>query len=231
MARIFDLHIHTTKGSADSSLSPEDLILEAERLGLKGLCITEHSGPWDRHEFQQFASRHNVVLVRAMEADTDLGHILAFGLDRYQPGFHKAEELCRAAKAVGGFVVTAHPFRGVLGKHMRERPYLFRTLPDPLPKTPEEALDHPVFKLVHAVEVANGGTADEENAFAMQVAGLLKMPLTGGSDAHSTHGLGKFVTAFRDEINNEAEFLKALHDGNFYPATGLREGVLRPYAP
>ena len=231
MARLFDLHIHTTKGSADSSLSPEDLILEAERLGLKGLCITEHSGPWDRHEFRQFASRHNVVLVRAMEADTDLGHMLAFGLDRYQPGFHKAEELCQTANAVGGFVVTAHPFRGVLGKHMRERPYLFRTLTDPLPRHPEEALDHPVFKLAHGIEVANGGTADEENTFAMRVAGLLKMPVTGGSDAHSTHGLGKFVTAFRDEINNEAEFLRGLHDGNFYPATGLREGALRPYTP
>ena len=229
MARLFDLHIHTTKGSADSSLSPEDLILEAEKLGLRGLCITEHSGPWDRHEFQRFANQHNLVLVRAMEADTDLGHMLAFGLDSYQSGFHKAEELCRAARAAGGFVISAHPFRGVLGKHMRERPYLYRTLPDPLPKEPEEALDHPVFKLAHALEVANGGTADEENQFAMKVAGLLHMPVTGGSDAHSVHGIGRFVTAFRDEIHNEAEFLKALHLGMFYPVVGLREGRIRPY--
>ena len=28
MAKLFDLHIHTTKGSADSSLTPEELILE-----------------------------------------------------------------------------------------------------------------------------------------------------------------------------------------------------------
>jgi predicted metal-dependent phosphoesterase TrpH len=229
MTRLFDLHIHTTKGSADSSLSPEDLILEAERLGLRGLCITEHSGPWDRHEFERFASRHNMVLVRAMEADTDLGHMLAFGIDQYQPGFHKAEELCRAVRQTGGFVVSAHPFRGVLGKHMRERPYLYRSLPDELPQRPEEALEHPVFGLAHAIEVANGGTADEENSFAMRVAGLLKMPVTGGSDAHSVHGLGRFVTVFRDEITNEAQFLKALHSGTFYPAVGLREGALRPY--
>jgi len=231
MARLFDLHIHTTKGSADSSLSPEDLILEAESLGLRGLCITEHSGPWDRHEFDIFASRHNVVLVRAMEVDTDYGHMLAFGLDRYQSGYHRAAELCTAARAVGGFVVSAHPFRGVLGKHMRERPYLYRSLPDALPKEPEEAVDHPVFKLAHALEVANGGTADEENKFAMQVAGLLKMPVTGGSDAHSVHGLGKYVTVFRDEIQNEAEFLKGLHSGKFYPAVGLRDGNFRPYTP
>jgi hypothetical protein len=229
MARLFDLHIHTTKGSADSSLSPEDLILEAERLGLRGLCITEHSGPWDRHEFERFASRHNVVLVRAMEADTDLGHMLVFGIDRYQSGFYKAEELCRAAQQVGGFVVTAHPFRGVLGRHMRERPYLYRSVSGELPKEPEEALEHPVFKLANAMEVANGGTDDRENSFAMSVAGLLKMPVTGGSDAHSVHGLGKFVTVFRDEINSEAEFLKALHSGTFYPAVGLRDGAFRPY--
>ena len=229
MARLFDLHIHTTRGSADSSLLPEDLILEAERLGLMGLCITEHSGPWDRHEFEQFASRHSVVLVRAMEVDTDMGHMLAFGLDGYQPGFHRAEELCRAARSQGGFVVSAHPFRGVLGKHMAGRPYLYRSLPDPIPDTPEDSLDHPVFRMVNAIEVANGGTADEENEFAMKVAGLLGLPATGGSDAHSVHGLGKFVTAFRDEISSEAEFLKALHEGTFYPAMGLRQGRLRPY--
>ncbi len=229
MARIFDLHIHTTKGSADSSLSPEDLILEAERLGLRGLCLTEHSGPWDRHEFERFAARHNVVLIRAMEADTDMGHMLAFGLDRYQSGFHQAAELCRAARAAGGFVVSAHPFRGVLGRHMRERPYLYRARPEaPLPRIPEEAREHPVFRLADAIEVANGGTANEENDFAMAVASLLGMPVTGGSDAHSTHGLGRYVTAFADEIHSEAEFLTALRSGQFFPAVGLRSGQLRP---
>ena len=75
MAKYFDLHIHTTKGSSDSNLTPEDLILEAARIGLKGLCITEHSGPWDRHEFEEFANKHNVVLIRGMEVDLSLIHI------------------------------------------------------------------------------------------------------------------------------------------------------------
>jgi len=63
----------------------------------------------------------------------------------------------------------------------------------------------------------------------MAVAGLLKLPVTGGSDAHSTHGLGKFLTEFADEVNTEAEFLKALHSKQFHPVTGLRTGNLRPY--
>ncbi len=229
MARLFDLHIHTTKGSSDSSLTPEDMILEADRLGLRGLCLTEHSGPWDRHEFKKFASLHNVVLIRAMEVETDYGHMLAFGLDRYQAGYNKATELRKAATAAGGYVVTAHPFRGVLSGGHRSRALIYQSIPDPLPKTPEQALDHPVFKLADAVEVANGGTVDKENEFAMAVAGLLKLPVTGGSDAHSTHGLGKFLTEFDDDVTNETEFLKALHSKKFHPVTGLRTGNLKPY--
>ncbi len=230
MARLFDLHIHTTKGSSDSSLTPEDLILEADRLGLRGLCLTEHAGPWDRHEFQRFAALHSVVLIRAMEVETDLGHMLAFGIDRYQPGFNKAAELRKAATAAGGFVVTAHPFRGVLsGGGRRDRALIYQQVPDELPEEPEDALDHPVFKLADAVEVANGGTVDRENDFAMRVAGLLDLPVTGGSDAHSVHGLGKFVTEFQDEVTSEAEFLKALHSKQYHPVTGLRAGSLRPY--
>ena len=230
MARLFDLHIHTTKGSSDSSLTPEEMVLEADRLGLRGLCITEHAGPWDRHEFQKFAALHSVVLIRAMEVETDMGHMLAFGLDRYQAGFNKAAQLRQAATDAGGFVVTAHPFRGVLsGNGNRSRALLYQSVPDELPETPEDALDHPVFKLADAVEVANGGTIDRENEFAFKVAGMLGLPVTGGSDAHSLHGLGKFLTEFPDEITNEAEFLKALHSGRFHPVTGLRNGTIKRY--
>ncbi len=160
MAKLFDLHIHTTKGSSDSSLSPEELVLEADKLGLRGLCLTEHSGPWERHEFERFAARHSVVLVRAMEVETDMGHMLAFGLDRYQSGFNKAAGLRRAADAVGGYVVSAHPFRSALSPPDRPRALLYQSVPDPLPEKPEDALGHPVFKLAHAIEVANGGTAN-----------------------------------------------------------------------
>ena len=229
MAKLFDLHIHTTRGSSDSSLTPEELVLEAEGLGLFGLCLTEHSGPWERHEFERFATLHNVVLVRAMEVETDMGHMLAFGLDQYQGGFNKAAGLRRAADLEGGFVVTAHPFRGVFSQPGRVNALLYRSVPDPLPGKPEDAIAHPIFKLVHAVEVANGGTVDEENEFALRVAGLLGLPVTGGSDAHSAHGLGRFVTAFDDEINNEQEFLAALHSGRYHAAAGLRSGQLRPY--
>jgi hypothetical protein len=229
MTRLFDLHVHTNKGSADSNLSPEDLVLQAEALGLGGLGITEHSGPWDRHEFDKFASGHNVVLIRAMEVETDLGHMLAFGLEQYQAGYHRAEELCSAAYRKGGFVISAHPFRGISSGPGPGRPFIYRSLPDPLPTTPEQAMNHPVFKLVNAIEGANGGTVDKENEFAMKVAALLGLPVTGGSDAHSVHGLGRCVTMFDDDIFDETEFLAALRLGGFVPAVGLRSGLVKPY--
>ena len=217
MARLFDMHVHTTKGSADSSLSPEEMVLEAERLGFLGICLTEHSGPWDRHEFQRFAALHDLVLIRAMEVETDMGHILTFGLDRYLPGISDPRKLRSEVERVGGFMITAHPFRGLYHPRPATKPLLYQNAPS-IPETVEEAARHPVFGLVDAVEVANGSTADTENRFAVSVAEYLKLKVTGGSDAHSQHGMGSYITVFENEINNEEEFINALRAHSFYPA-------------
>ena len=211
------MHVHTTRGSGDSNLSPEDMVLEAERLGFLGLCITEHSGPWEEREFKSFAARHNLVLVRAMEVDTDMGHILAFGLNGCLPGITTARQLRSAADQAGGFIVIAHPFRGLYSHLPSRQPLLYKDRL-PAPETPEEAAKHPVFGLVDAVEVANGGTSDEENRFAQRVARLLGISVTGGSDAHSQQALGRYVTAFEGEIGSQEELLTALRTNQFYPA-------------
>ena len=211
------MHVHTTKGSGDSNLSPEDMVREAERLGFFGLCVTEHNGPWDQHEFQSFAAGHNLVLIRAMEVDTDMGHVLAFGLNSYLPGIFKVKELRKAVDEVGGFVVSAHPFRGLKDPRPFRKPLLYKEMPS-LPSTVEEAAEHPLFGLVDAVEVANGGTSDEENLFALKVSQHLGLKVTGGSDAHSTQGIGRCVTVFPGDIGSEGEFIKALRVGGFYPA-------------
>tara|TARA_A100001037_G_scaffold167377_1_gene150459 strand:- start:2466 stop:3170 length:705 start_codon:yes stop_codon:yes gene_type:complete len=224
MAKFFDLHIHTTKGSSDSNLTPEDLILEASRIGLKGLCLTEHSGPWDRHEFEQFAQKHNVVLIRGMEVDTDFGHMLAFGMDKYESGYNNAETLSKAVRAHGGFLISAHPFRGIFSPPGRGRPYLYKSPDDTIPTTADQASQHHVFDMVDAIEAGNGGTAENENLFALEVSQMLNLPVSGGSDAHSTHGLGNFATEFDTDISTEEEFIKALRAGAFWPVHGLRQG-------
>ena len=68
-------------------------------------------------------------------------------------------------------------------------------------------------------------TVDGENVFAWKVARHLNYPNTGGSDAHSIHGLGRCTTVFEDHIRSEEEFIEALRSGRFYAAHGMRSGT------
>ncbi len=224
---IIDLHVHTSRGSGDSSLSPQELVQEARRTGLQGACLTEHGGPWDRFEFQRFSSQQNgLLLVPALEVETQVGHITVFGLDKYVGGIADPQELRRVADASGAYIVLAHPFRNLFHR-IPFTPNLLYKEPARYPATAEEAMAHPIFQLVDAIEVANGGNTDQENAFAWEVAHRLGKPMVGGSDAHSSNGVGRCVTVFPDPLSTPEQFLQALRAGQFYPATGLNVGNLQ----
>lgn len=225
MVSIFDLHVHTTKGSSDSSLSPQELVQEAKRIGLTGVCLTEHSGWTDRHDFERFARQHDIVLIRALEIETDYGHILVFGLDGYLPGVTRVRDLRKVVQAMGGFMVAAHPFRNLFNPPPYNHNLVYKD-PRCYPKTPKEACAHMLFELVDAIEVVNGANTDQENRFALEVCRRLRMPGTGGSDAHSIHGLGKGVTLFDGPIRNEKDLLEALRAGACRPAEGFHLGNL-----
>ena len=225
MSTVIDLHVHTTKGSKDSKLSPYTMVEEAKRLGIEGICITEHDEPWDSGEFNNFAKKHDLLLIRGVEVDTDMGHVLVFGLDTYVSGIDRMDELKKIVDRNDGFMITAHPFRGL----NESRPiYLY---PDGMniPKTVGDGAKHKVFDLVDAVEVANGGTVESENRFALKVAQQLGRYKTGGSDAHSVNGLGRCVTVFQDQICSEKAFIDALKSGRYYPAVGLKGQKLTEY--
>ena len=228
MATVIDLHVHTTRGSSDSNLSPEDMVEESKRLGVPGICITEHNSLWNRHEFAAFARKHDMLLIRGVEVDTEMGHVLVFGMEDYVSGISRIAELRRVVDEAKGFMITAHPFRGIHSPGGFGRPYLYRDVPE-MPDTVEEASQHAVFGLADAVEVANGNTIDSENAFARGVAEHLRMKGTGGSDAHSVHGLGRCFTVFEDDLRSEEEFIEALRRGRYYAAYGLRAGAVRPF--
>jgi hypothetical protein len=57
----------------------------------------------------------------------------------------------------------------------------------------------------------------------------LNLKTTGGSDAHSVHGLGRCTTVFPDDIHSEAEFIDALKNGRYYAGYGLRAGHVQPF--
>ena len=227
MASVFDLHVHTNQGSPDSSLTPEDMVAEASRLGLSGVLVTEHMG-WPRPEFNAFASQHSLPLILTLEAYTPLGHIITLGLDHYVTGYsgglNTIQTLRKEVDKVGGFMILAHPFRHLFENRGNYTQNVLFEDWGTVPQTPEEAILHPIFELVDAIEVVNGGNLEKENRFAQEVAGLWGRSGTGGSDAHSVNGLGKGVTVFPGDVRTQDDLLEALRAGEFFPVEGFHLG-------
>jgi PHP-associated len=222
---IVDMHVHTVRGAADSSLTPDQLIETARQIGLTGVNITEHDRVWDMHLIEEFRERSGLFVSRGMEVSTDMGHILAVGLSQYVPGIRRATELRRVLDDVGGFMIVAHPFR-----HFFDPVHFRRDGRPPFELTPEQAAERmPIFGIVDEIEVANGGTAPKENQFALAVAQVLGKTGVGASDCHSTQGVGYYCTVFDEELRDQAHMLEQLHARRYHPAQGLPAGELRPY--
>ena len=232
MSSVFDLHVHTNQGSPDSSLTPLEMVSEGSRVGLTGIMVTEHVG-WPRPDFEAFARDQDMILVRALENYSPLGHIITLGLPEHVTGFTGGIETVRKLRQevdrVGGFMILAHPFRylfdlpGVYSQNI-----LFEDVAT-TPSTPEEAAAHPVFALVDEIEVVNGANSEVENRFAQEVAHVLGRKGTGGSDAHSVNGLAKGSTVFPGDIRHERDLLDALRAGDFVPQEGFHLGRPQEY--
>lgn len=222
---IIDMHLHTTKGASDSMLNPDDLIEEARRVGLTGVNITEHDRMWESWDLAPFRKKHEGVFVsNGMEVSTDMGHILAIGLKGYESGIRRLEKLRQVADEQGAFLVVAHAFR-----HFFDPVHFKREGKEPFNLMPEQAAKLPVFQLVHGIEVLNGCNTPRENYFALQVAKILGKPGTGGSDAHSTQGIGYFTAVFEEDLESQAHMVEQMHKGRFFPGRGLAEGKLNNF--
>jgi predicted metal-dependent phosphoesterase TrpH len=92
---IVDMHVHTVRGAADSSLTPDQLVEVAGSIGLTGVNITEHDRVWEPHLTREFREQSGLFVNPGMEVSTDMGHIIALGLTQYMPGIRRATELRR----------------------------------------------------------------------------------------------------------------------------------------
>lgn len=210
-----DMHIHTTAGSADSSLRPPVLRQRALELGLQGVHISEHFRVWSEYEAAELVAGSALLVYRGMEWNTELGHILVLGVDAYRPEIRRIEELRRYVLDSGGLMIAAHPFRHAF---------------DPIPAlwkahkstdlSLEAACNHPVFGLVDAVEVLNGACTEKENDFTSRVAARLDLPGVGGSDAHYAEDIGRAVTFFADPAPDTRALILAIREGRVQAAAG-----------
>jgi len=209
---VIDLHVHTSEASPCSSAPLGDLVTEAKRIGLDGICLTDHNHVWDPKTLAELRKRHDFLILRGNEIATDQGDMLVFGFDEDIKEVMRLTELRRKVLKTGGFIIAAHPFRGFLTFGIGQ-----------LGLTPEKAMERPLFQHVDAVEVLNSKVSDKENRFSSQVAAGLGLPGTGGSDAHEVEEVGVYATRFSDTITNEEELVEALKGGSYSPIT-FRKG-------
>jgi predicted metal-dependent phosphoesterase TrpH len=206
-----DLHIHTSPLSACSYIDPQELIQEARRLQLDGICLTEHQVVWDPDEVDKLAGEAGISIFRGNEFTTNQGDILVFGFYEDIKELLIIQELRDKVTAADGYMIAAHPFRG------------FKTFGiGQLQLTVEQACKRKVLEFVDAVEIGNGKLSPEENNMARKVAEKLGLPGTGGSDAHRVDEIGTWVTVFEKEIESEIELVQELHAGRFKAVPGAR---------
>jgi hypothetical protein len=225
---VLDAHIHTVRGAADSSLKPEELLDEARRIGLTGLNISEHDRVWEGYDWKEFADQAApIYMSRGMEVSTDMGHVIVFGVDQYMQGMRSAEKLRVIADEIGAFITVAHPFR-----HFFDPVTFLRQGKEPFDMDPDEAAEKMrVFQVVHGIEAGNGGNTHRENVFAYKVAQILNKPITGGSDAHSTSGIGTYTTVFPEKLESREQTVELLHSGKTVVYEGLNVGEFKLFAP
>ena len=210
MPLTIDMHVHTKFHSSDSMLDPQELIDNIPNMPLDGINISEHDRVWDKHVIQEYKSRNLPFFPSfGIEVATDLGHIVALGLDEYVSGIHKLEILRKEVDKVGGFIFVAHPFR-----YKFDKVTAMRSGAEKFELNHEEASKMPVFDLVHGIEIANGSNTVQENTFAYKVANFLSLTMVGGSDSHSLSGLGYHATFFKEDITSQEDLIAALHNGS-----------------
>lgn len=189
-----DLHVHSLY-SGDNDSDPEETIRHAVKLGLHGIAFTDHYsyGASEPVEKLREAYQDRILIFRGVEFSTSEGHCLVFGVNtdplsekfRYAP----AGELIEMVTASGGVVIPSHPYRP--GNSLGD---LIRNVGG-----------------ICAVEGYNGANMHAYNARAIQVAGSLNLPFTGGSDAHAPREVGSCYTEFDDRVtyDNVLDLLKA----------------------
>ena len=211
---LIDLHVHT-KLSSDSNVSPESYLEMASRspVPLGAICFTEHrlfpTDPDLDRVYEELAARFGVRIFKGIEADTDLGHLLIFGVSRelqrrfdLEGRMNRAQLMIEVVHGEGGIAIPAHPFRDS-GYGTRLDELLARLGP-----------------ALSAVEAINGQNTHEQNVAALAACEKLGLTAVGGSDAHFASA-NWFMTC-ATELTREVATVEEL-------CAELRAGQARPF--
>jgi predicted metal-dependent phosphoesterase TrpH len=211
---LIDLHVHTQL-SSDSNVAPESYLEFASRrsVPLDAICFTEHrlfpNDPDLDRAYAELAERFGILIFKGIEADTDLGHLLIFGVNQelqrrfdLESRMHRAQPMIDVVHGEGGIAIPAHPFRDS-GYGTRLDELLARLGP-----------------AMSTVEAINGQNTGQQNVAALAACEKLGLTAVGGSDAHFASE-NWFMTC-ATELTNRVTTVEEL-------CVELRAGRARPF--
>ncbi len=199
-----DLHIHS-RHSPDSSLEPREIVRLAKARGLKAVALTDHNTVQGHGAMREACAALGLLFIPGIEVTSREGHILAYGVGEAPAQGESAVETIEAVHALGGIASAAHPERVYTG------------------------LSTAVVRAAKfdAVEAFNSQSAKHHNAKARAVAEDLRLPVTGGSDAHTPFrvSLGYLSMELEPE-STDAAIAQILKGKNTAEGTRARFGAV-----
>lgn len=216
---LFDMHVHSAKGSPCASIKNEELVKAYKLRGFDGFVLTNHMSRWsmERHYklgYPDFCKMLHDVYLEAKEHGDKIGLTVLFGqelkldctggndyllygvtyeqlLDYGDMMAWTPEKLKDASEKDGFLYYQAHPFR----EHMR-------------------VVSH---ELLYGVEVFNGSHDDHFiDGIANLWADKYKLHKIAGSDCHEITHVGVAGVRFMSEIKDNNDLLAALKEDNYY---------------
>lgn len=196
-----EFHIHTEVGSSDSFLKLEELVNESLRLGLNGICISEHFSfrKVDDDVYKTiYKSYFDLIHITKntdllvfpgleirLEDDTEY---LVYGIIIPKEIFNLSwNDAVKEIRKIGGLVIKAHPFRNnnIIGE-------------------------------VDGIEVYNSVSSKQtNNACAKWFLNHQNLCYTVGSDVHFGDQIGQAVTIFNKKIESNMDLVEAIKAGEY----------------
>lgn len=189
-----ELHCHTnyskgTKLIHEGLNTPEQMVKQANRIGLSIMAVTDHNKIKGALEAKKYAKKYNVLVIPSEEVSTKDGHMVALGIQELIPPGLSLEESVDLVKQQGGVAIAAHPFD-------------FRS----------EGVGDLAIKC-DAVEVFNAFNIERvANNKCLGFVEKHNLPYVAGSDAHSIYMLGFGRTIFKK--NDIDSVIKSIKKGN-----------------
>jgi hypothetical protein len=185
------MHVHSCY-SADSVITPEELVFYAKKRGLDGVAVTDHDnldGPL------KIAAETDFLIIPGIEVRSSDGHILGLNVKEPISAKLSATETVNRIHDAGGIAVACHPvglFKGGLGKRTNSS--------------------------FDAVEVINSSAVPFRYSVtqSMKIASRLGKPRLAGSDAHYGPEIGCAYTVVNTEPNAN-DVVKAICRGLCQP--------------